>query len=169
MFLRALGVPPEAVPDDEDEQAALYRSMLAHRRILVVLDNVASSHQVRPLLPAGRHCMVVVTSRTEPTGLIALEGAQPIRLGAFTPQESSVLIRRLMHGDPAGAGTGPGAELGQLSGHLPLALRLAVTDIDRRCVVSCSAAAATAPRTRHPALTSRPRTTPAQEQLAGNS
>ncbi|MER8067273.1 BTAD domain-containing putative transcriptional regulator [Streptomyces sp. NPDC094034] len=160
MFLRALGVPPEAVPDDEDEQAALYRSLLAHRRILVVLDNVASSHQVRPLLPAGRRCMVVVTSRTEPTGLIALEGAQPIRLGAFTPQESSVLIRRLTYGDPAGAETGPGAELGQLSGHLPLALRLAATDIGRRCLVSCSAAAA-APRTRYPALASRPRTTPA--------
>ena len=87
-FLDVLGVPPGQIPADADAQAALYRSVLADRRVLVVLDNARGVEQVRPLLPGGRHCVVVVTSRNRLGGLVAVEGAAPVALGTFTPSEA---------------------------------------------------------------------------------
>lgn len=74
-LLRGLGVAPDRIPADLDGRAAMYRSLLDGRRMLVLIDNAASADQVRPLLPASPHCLVIVTSRNSLPGLTAREGA----------------------------------------------------------------------------------------------
>jgi tetratricopeptide (TPR) repeat protein len=95
-FLDAFAVPAERVPVALDAQAALYRSLLADRRVLIVLDNARDADQVRPLLPGAPGCAVVITSRSQLTSLVAAEGAQLISLSLLTtPQASQLLARRL--------------------------------------------------------------------------
>jgi DNA-binding SARP family transcriptional activator/Tfp pilus assembly protein PilF/DNA-binding XRE family transcriptional regulator len=95
-FLDALGVPPHRVPADLQAQAGLYRSLLADRRILVLLDNARDADQVRPLLPGSPGCLVVVTSRNQLPGLVAAEGAHPMTLDLLTSGEAvDLLARRL--------------------------------------------------------------------------
>jgi DNA-binding SARP family transcriptional activator/tetratricopeptide (TPR) repeat protein len=98
-FLDALEVPPQRIPDDLDAQAALYRSRLAGRRMLIVLDNARDAEQVRPLLPGTAGCLVLVTSRNQLTGLIAGEGAHPLTLDVLPPAAA-----REMFADRVGAG-----------------------------------------------------------------
>ena len=123
-LLHSLGVPPGSVPADVDEQAARLRSLLADRRTLVLLDNAADAEQVRPLLPGGRRCVVLVTSRTRLSGLIAREQAAAVRLGPFRPAESADLLAGYLgsarlRDDRAGA-----AALAAYCGHVPLALSI---------------------------------------------
>ncbi|WP_198348036.1 BTAD domain-containing putative transcriptional regulator [Plantactinospora sp. KBS50] len=124
-FLQAMGVPAEDVPAELDEAVGMYRSVTAVRRILVVLDNAAQPDQVRPLLPGGPGCMVVVTSRDQLRGLTAREGAVGLQLGVLTPDESADLLRALL----PGAAAGDAAELARLCGHLPLAIRIAAANL----------------------------------------
>lgn len=90
-FLDALNVPAQRIPADLDAQAALYRSLLAERRMVVVLDNARDSAQVRPLLPGVGPCFTVVTSRNQLTGLIAA-GARPLALDLLTPDEAQQFL-----------------------------------------------------------------------------
>lgn len=87
-LLRALGVAPDQIPQELDEAAATYRSLLAQRRMLVVVDNAGEVGQVRPLLPGSSGCLVVITSRDSLHGLIAAESAQPIILDLLSLVEA---------------------------------------------------------------------------------
>jgi DNA-binding SARP family transcriptional activator/tetratricopeptide (TPR) repeat protein len=123
-FLRALGVPGQEVPADDDERAARYRSLLASRRILVVLDNASDVEQVRLLLPGGPGCVAVVTSRDSLTGLVAREGAQRIDLDLLPTTEAVGLLRALI-GRRVDLERAAAEVLAERCCRLPLALRLA--------------------------------------------
>jgi DNA-binding SARP family transcriptional activator/tetratricopeptide (TPR) repeat protein len=128
-FLRAFGVPPEQVPAETEPAAALYRSTLAGRRVLVVLDNAASADQVRPLLPGTPGCLVVVTSRDRLRGLVARDGARRVELGMLGPDEATVLLGRMLGADRVAAEPAAAAELARMCAYLPLAVRIAAADV----------------------------------------
>ncbi|GII95393.1 AfsR/SARP family transcriptional regulator [Sinosporangium siamense] len=121
-FLTALGVPGPTIPESLEERAALYRSHLAHRKILVVLDNAASEQQVRPLLPGAPSCAVLLTSRARLTGL---EGARTIDLGVLDPWQASELLKRIVGAARVKAEPRAAAKITKLCGHIPLAVRIA--------------------------------------------
>jgi DNA-binding SARP family transcriptional activator/uncharacterized protein HemY len=123
-FLRALGVPREDIPPDEDERAAWYRTRLAGKRMLIVLDNARSAEQVRPLLPGAPSCLVVVTSRDALAGLVARDGAARLDLDLL-PLEEAVSLLRALIGPRADADPEAAALLAQQCSRLPLALRVA--------------------------------------------
>ncbi len=123
-FLRSLGVPAQLIPAEETERAARYRSLLADKRVLIVLDNAATVEQVRPLLPSHAGCRVLVTSRDSLAGLIARDGARRLDLDLLPLDDAITLLHELIG---AGADAEPAtvAELAQECGRLPLALRIA--------------------------------------------
>ena len=121
-FLRALGVPGTSVPDDPIERAELYRSKLANRRVLVVLDDVSDEEQVLPLLPGSPHCAVITTSRTRLTGL---PGAYCIDVETLDADQSIALLGRIIGADRVAEEPEAGDRLVQLCSGLPLALRIA--------------------------------------------
>jgi tetratricopeptide (TPR) repeat protein/DNA-binding XRE family transcriptional regulator len=123
-FLRALGVPGQDIPPGEAERAARYRSLLAGKRALVVLDNASSVEQVRPLLPGTPACAVLVTSRDALAGLVARDGAARVDLDLLPLAEAVALLTELI-GEPARADPGATAELARQCARLPLALRVA--------------------------------------------
>ncbi|MEV6521028.1 BTAD domain-containing putative transcriptional regulator [Longispora sp. NPDC051575] len=124
-FLRALGVPAERVPTDVHEAAGMFRTLLAGRRVLVLLDNAASAEQVRPLLPGGNSCLTVVTSRDRLSGLVAVDGAHRLTLGALTPAEARALLARVLGAERLDAEPAEVDALVRLCAALPLALRVA--------------------------------------------
>ncbi len=124
-FLRALGVPASAVPSGLEERAELYRSLLAGKQVLVVLDNAATVGQVRPLLPGTAGCLTVVTSRHRLSGLAVRDGARRITLDVLTEHESADLITTATRGYRTGDDPTQIAELARLCARLPLALRIA--------------------------------------------
>lgn len=121
-FLRALGVPDTAIPAELDERAQLYRTLLADRRVLIVLDDASDERQIRPLLPGASTCAVVVTSRER---LGALGGAHQLDLHVFDDAEALQLLDRVVGGGRVSREAEHAAEIVRLCGHLPLALRIA--------------------------------------------
>ncbi len=125
-FLDALGVHPERLPADTDGLAALYRSVLAGRRMLVLLDNAADVAQVRPLLPASPECLVIVTSRRELAALAAGEGARLLQLDVLSEQEANELLVARLGKERAAGEPWAVTELATLCARLPLALSVVV-------------------------------------------
>ncbi|MCX4904438.1 BTAD domain-containing putative transcriptional regulator [Streptomyces sp. NBC_00878] len=124
IFIDALGVPPQRIPAAPEAQAALYRSMLAQRRVLILLDNARDTDQVRPLLPGSPGCLVIVTSRNQLTGLVAGDGAHPLTLNQLTSGEAhDFLVRRLGTGRPS-AEPEAAEEIVTRCARLPLALAI---------------------------------------------
>ncbi|GIF23637.1 DNA-binding SARP family transcriptional activator [Actinoplanes tereljensis] len=124
-FLGALGVPARRIPAESDAQSALLRSRLAGKRLVLVLDNARDSDQVRPLLPGAGACVAVVTSRNQLTGLVAADGAQPLRLDVLSHGEAQELLGRRLGPDRIAADPVAGDTLIGLCARLPLALTLA--------------------------------------------
>jgi transcriptional regulator with XRE-family HTH domain/tetratricopeptide (TPR) repeat protein len=125
-FLDALGVHPERLPGDAEGLAALYRSVLAGRRMLVLLDNAADAAQVRPLLPASPECLVIVTSRRELAALAAREGARLLQLDVLSEQEANELLVARLGKERAAGEPWAVTELAALCARLPLALSVVV-------------------------------------------
>ncbi|MEJ3744958.1 tetratricopeptide repeat protein [Actinomycetes bacterium KLBMP 9797] len=130
-FLTALGVTGQNIPLDVEERAARYRSELAGRRTLIVLDNAASVAQVRPLLPGTGSCLVVVTSRDSLAGLVAVDGAQRVDLDLLSPGEAVDLLRQLV-GSRVEAEPDAAVALAEQCARLPLALRVAAELVTSR-------------------------------------
>lgn len=123
-FLVALGVPPARIPSSVDDRAALFRSLLADRRMLVLVDNARDADQVRPLLPGSSGCLVVVTSRHELTGLVAGDGAHPVTLDVLSIEEARVMLARRLGADRVAAEPHAVEEIITQCARLPLALAI---------------------------------------------
>ncbi len=124
-FLLACGMPAERIPADETDAATAYRSLLADRQMLIIFDNAASADQIRPLLPGGPGCAVVVTSRDRLDGLLVRDGARRLDLHVFTPAEARALLADVLGAKRVEAEQQATTELITLCAHLPLALRIA--------------------------------------------
>jgi tetratricopeptide (TPR) repeat protein len=122
-FLKVLGTPPQQMPATLEAQAALYRTLLAGRRMLLILDNASDEEQVRPLLPAVPGTLVIVTSRNQLAGLAA-EGARPLTLDVLAEAEADELLARLLGAARSAAEPQAVAELASLCARLPLALTI---------------------------------------------
>lgn len=123
-FLRSLGVAEQDIPAEAGERAARYRSLLAGRRMLIMIDNARDVEQVRPLLPGSPSCVAVVTSRDALAGLVARDGARRLDLGLLPPAEAVGLLRALI-GERVDAEPEATETLAGYCARLPLALRVA--------------------------------------------
>ncbi|WP_282577062.1 BTAD domain-containing putative transcriptional regulator [Streptomyces lichenis] len=128
-FIRSLGVRDDWIPDTPHEVTALFRSLLAGRRFLVVLDDVETASEVRCLLPGTPGNAVVATSRSPLADLETREGAHSLGLGALTAEEAHELIVTHLGAERTAAEPGAAEELAAVCGRLPLPLRRAVTEL----------------------------------------
>ncbi|MFD7894357.1 ATP-binding protein [Streptomyces sp. NPDC059743] len=124
-FLSALGAHADSVPQDPEAASAYYRSLLADRTMLIILDNAASVAQVRPLLPGSTRCLTVVTSRSRLSGLAVRDGARRLTLGTLPEPEAVALLRAVTADYRADDDLLEFTELARLCAALPLALRIA--------------------------------------------
>jgi hypothetical protein len=131
-FLHALGVSSEKIPQDVEARAGLYRSIVAGRRILMVLDNAAKADQVLPLLPGSPTCLVIVTSRSLLSGLMVRAGVERMALDVLTPDEATTLLREIIGSDRSDEEPAAVAELAKCCAYLPLALRIAAERVAAR-------------------------------------
>ncbi|MFI5549051.1 BTAD domain-containing putative transcriptional regulator [Streptomyces sp. NPDC051738] len=125
LLLRSLGLAASEIPPHHEAQGRVFRTLLAGRRMLVLLDNAASAEQVRPLLPSGPTCCVVVTSRNRLGDLVVRDGAHALPLDLLQPDEARALLGRALGADRVVADESAVDELIGLCGALPLALRVA--------------------------------------------
>jgi DNA-binding SARP family transcriptional activator len=128
-FLRALGVEGALIAEDLEERVRQYRSRLADRRVLVVLDNAASEAQLRPLLPASSDCAALVTSRTRLSGL---EAAHPLTLDVLEADQAVALLAKLAGSGRVAAEPQAAQAIVRLCGYLPLAVRIAGARLQSR-------------------------------------
>ncbi|MEO3873243.1 BTAD domain-containing putative transcriptional regulator [Nonomuraea sp. B12E4] len=128
-FLRALGIPPDVIPDGLPERAALYRSILAERRILVLLDNARDAAQVVPLLPGSPGCAAIVTSRVK---LADLPSARLIDLDVMEPGEALSLFGAVAGAERVSAEHGAAMDAVAACGFLPLAVRIVAARLAAR-------------------------------------
>ncbi|MFD9895621.1 ATP-binding protein [Amycolatopsis sp. NPDC059027] len=126
-FLDALGVHHDALPAEFEAQVGLYRSLVADKRLLVVLDNARDRAQITPLLPGGRACTVLITSRHRLTSLVTTHGARLLDLGVLPEQEAKRLLGRHLGVDRLAAEPGAVTELLTYCAGLPLALGIVAT------------------------------------------
>ncbi|WP_344098137.1 NB-ARC domain-containing protein, partial [Streptomyces stramineus] len=131
-FLLALGVAPLRIPESANAAAALFRSLVADRRLLVVLDNARDSEQVRPLLPGGPRCVTVVTSRNRLGGLIATDAARPVPVDILGPEDGTALLAGVLGKERVLAEPVAARRMAELCGGLPLALRVAAARLADR-------------------------------------
>lgn len=123
-FLRAMSVPAPRIPNSVDAMAALYWSLLAERRVLIVLDNASTPDQVRPLLPGSSRSLVVITSRNRLSGLVAREGANRVTLNPLSTPDSLALLRDIVGGERVDSEPEAVRHIVRLCSNLPLALRI---------------------------------------------
>ncbi|MEV5177526.1 BTAD domain-containing putative transcriptional regulator [Streptomyces flaveolus] len=121
-FLDALGVPAQRIPAGLDAQAALYRSLLVRRRVLIVLDNARDTEHVRPLLPGAPGCLVIVTSRHQLHGLVAGEGAHCVTLDVLSEEEALRFLADRLGAERVAAEPRAASDIVAACGGLPLAL-----------------------------------------------
>jgi DNA-binding SARP family transcriptional activator/tetratricopeptide (TPR) repeat protein len=123
-FLDTLGVATERIPADPPARVGLYRSLLADKRVLVVLDNARDEEQVRPLLPGTPGCLTLVTSRNRLSGLVAAEGARPLHLDLLTATEARTMLAHRVGPDRVAADPVAVDEIIHRCARLPLALAI---------------------------------------------
>ncbi|MCC5478699.1 AfsR/SARP family transcriptional regulator [Streptomyces barringtoniae] len=138
-FLRALGTADSAIPDSLDERAALYRSVLDGRRVLVLLDNAKDAAQVRPLLPGTEGCAALVTSRVR---MVDLAGAHLVDLDVMSPDEALSLFTRIVGEERVAAEREAALDVVAACGFLPLAIRIAASRLAARRTWTVSVLAA---------------------------
>jgi tetratricopeptide (TPR) repeat protein/DNA-binding SARP family transcriptional activator len=131
-FLSALDIPAHRVPVDLETASALYRTLMMDRKALVLLDNVANPDQIRPLLPAGPGCVVVVTGRDRMAGLVATHGAAQLTLDVLSPEDALDLLARVLGPERVRAEYDAAVEFAKLCVYLPLALRMAAANLGDR-------------------------------------
>jgi DNA-binding SARP family transcriptional activator len=124
-FLRALGVPASRIPVDLVGRSALFRSVLDGKRVLIVLDNARSFHQIRPLMPGNGRCCVVITGRERIEDLISHYTVLQVGLNAMAPAEAPLLLAKLAGEERIGSDPAAALRLGELCDRLPLALQIA--------------------------------------------
>ncbi len=125
----AMGLPAEAVPKGVAEQSTQLRSLLHDRRMLVVLDNAATTDQVLPMVPATRSCLLVVTSRNQLPGIAAHHRAVSLRLDLLNHDDSVRLLSKVLGPERTAREPEATARLAELCGHMPLALRIAAAKL----------------------------------------
>jgi tetratricopeptide (TPR) repeat protein len=138
-LLVALHVPAHRIPGEHETQGGLLRSLLAGRKVLLVIDNAASAHDVRPLLPASPGCMAVVTSRNELTSLVVIEGAQAIHLDQLDMADARMLITARLGVHRLERELKACDTLIELCARLPLALSIAAARLDGAPIESLTA------------------------------
>lgn len=138
-FLRALGMPDSAIPDSLDDRAALYRSTLDGRRVLVLLDNARDAAQIRPLLPGTAGCAALVTSRIR---MVDLAGAHLVDLDVMSPEEALQLFTRIVGTERVQSEREAALDVVAACGFLPLAIRIAASRLAARRTWTVSVLAA---------------------------
>ncbi|WP_199820465.1 AfsR/SARP family transcriptional regulator [Streptomyces sp. NRRL F-2664] len=128
-LLRTLGTPGDRIPEDLEGRTALWRARLDGRRVLLLLDNAVDAQQIRPLLPASPGCLVLITSRGR---LLDLDGVEWVSIGMMEPEDSARLMTETLGVARVTAEPEASAELAELCGHLPLALRIATARLRNR-------------------------------------
>ncbi|MEU3791923.1 AfsR/SARP family transcriptional regulator [Streptomyces fructofermentans] len=138
-FLRALGTADSAIPDSLEERAALFRSMLDGRRVLVLLDNARDAAQVRPLLPGTEGCAALITSRVR---MVDLAGAHLVDLDVMSPEEALQLFTKIVGGERVASEREAALDVVAACGFLPLAIRIAASRLAARRTWTVSVLAA---------------------------